>query len=267
MTADQATKELFAQNGFLHLPHFIDPTECQNLTLRMRELVFKREKELKNHIFEAGENRQSIDDYFLASAQKISFFFDKSADGVTNTNSFAKLNKVGHALHNLCPVYKKFSHQEKFYQLMRLLGHRKPLPIQSMFIFKQSHFGDAVPAHQDATFLFTEPDSVIGLWFALEDADENNGCLWVMPGGHKGHLKHRFIRTKNGLSFTDHQKTDWPRDYFKPIPVKAGDAIVLHGLLPHLSEQNRSSKTRFAYTLHFIDQACHFPKTNWLYSN
>ena len=31
--------------------------------------------------------------------------------------------------------------------------------------------------HQDASFLYTEPQSVVGLWFALD-----NGCLWVEPG-------------------------------------------------------------------------------------
>lgn len=183
---------------------------------------------------------------------------------MANQDVFSSLNKVGHDLHNLCPVYQKFSHQEKFYNLLRELGHKKPQIIQSMFIFKQSRFGDEVPAHQDATFLYTDPCSVIGLWFALEDANEDNGCLWVLPGGHKGKLKNRFMKINNNLSFQYEQNVVWPRHEFKPVPAKAGDVIVLHGMLPHLSEQNRSSKTRFSYTIHSVDQACYYPKSNWL---
>jgi phytanoyl-CoA hydroxylase len=134
-----------------------------------------------------------------------------------------------------------------------------------MFIFKQPEFGDEVPPHQDASFLYTEPNSVIGCWLALEDANVDNGCLWVLAKGHKGNLKNRFIKRDKKLYFGHEERVFWPRQFFKPIIAKAGDVVVLHGLLPHLSEQNRSRKTRFAYTLHFIDQKCHFEKTNWLH--
>lgn len=40
--------------------------------------------------------------------------------------------------------------------------------------------------HQDATFLNTTPMKLYGLWIALEDATLENGCLWFMPGSHKG---------------------------------------------------------------------------------
>lgn len=255
----------FSEEGYLHLKAFVDPVECQRLILRMRDLTERKCGTQKLAIFEAGEDRQSVDDFFLASATNISFFFDKNAETADNRHTnFEKLNKVGHALHTLCPVYKKFSHQEKFYGLMGALGQQKPLVVQSMFIFKQSNFGDAVPPHQDATFLYTEPNSVIGVWFALEDADEENGCLWVLPKGHEEGLKTKFVKRRGQLGFQSNRRMDWRRKRFIPMPAKAGDAIVLHGLLPHFSETNRSNRTRFAYTLHFIDQKCHYPKTNWL---
>lgn len=255
----------FLENGFLHLRSFIDPVDCQRLILRMRELTERRCQSDQTRVFEAGEDRHTADDFFLSSANKIAFFFDKNAtSSESHQKKFNALNKVGHALHNLCPVYQKFSHQKKFYSLVSLLGQQKPLLVQSMFIFKQSRFGDEVPAHQDASFLYTEPDSVIGLWFALEDADEENGCLWVLSGGHKDKLKNRFLKDERGLSFQFNQRVDWPRRQFKPLVAKAGDAIALHGFLPHFSEKNRSPKTRFAYTIHFIDQKSYYPKTNWL---
>ena len=48
-------------------------------------------------------------------------------------------------------------------------------------------FPIAVFPHQDATYLYTEPlKKVFGIWIALEDADEDNSCLWFVPGSHKG---------------------------------------------------------------------------------
>lgn len=262
-----ATKnaENFEEFGYLHLESFVEPTACERLIERMRELTHKNCHHDQEKIFEAGEKRQSMDKFFLESAHKISFFFDKNlGEKDQHLPNFAKLNKVGHALHNLCPVYGKFSHQPKFYSLMDELGQKKPQLVQSMFIFKQPRFGDEVPPHQDASFLYTEPNSVIGLWFALEDATVENGCLWVLPGGHRGPLKNRFERSEQGFSFKHEQRVNWPKSEYRPLEVKKGDVIILHGLLPHFSERNSSGKTRFAYTLHFIDRTCHYEKNNWL---
>lgn len=263
---DARTAQEFAKNGVLHLRSFVEPQACRRLIVRMCELVERGCKNSFDHFFEAGEDRQTVDDFFLASAKNISFFFDKNAlaHQDARTSNFTALNKVGHALHQRCPVYQKFSHHKKNYELMHLLGQKKPTLVQSMFIFKQRHFGDEVPPHQDSTFLYTEPDSVIGLWYALEDADERNGCLWVQKGGHRGPLKTRFVKHGKRLSFEKAQRVEWPMHEFTPMPAKAGDVIVLHGRLPHFSKKNLSAKTRYAYTLHFIDRACHYPKTNWL---
>src|SRR3546814_20060658 len=63
-----------------------------------------------------------------------------------------------------------------------------------MYIFKQPRIGGEVGWHQDSTFLYPEPPSVVGLWFALEDAPLEHGCLWALPGGHKGQLRESWRR-------------------------------------------------------------------------
>ena len=52
------------------------------------------------------------------------------------------------------------------------------------FLLQQPQIGGEVAVHQDSTFLYTDPVSVVGLWVALEDATKENGCLWSIPGGH-----------------------------------------------------------------------------------
>ena len=73
--------------------------------------------------------------------------------------------------------------------------------LDSMYIFKQANVGSEVTPHQDSTFLHTSPkqtvlgkvffvrsgfyNTLLGMWIALEDATEDNGCLWSVPGSHK----------------------------------------------------------------------------------
>ena len=90
------------------------------------------------------------------------------------------INKIGHALHDLDPVFDGFSRTARLAQLAADLTVARPLLLQSMYIFKQPHIGGEVTCHQDATFLYTEPLGVTGLWFAIEDAMIENGCLWAI---------------------------------------------------------------------------------------
>ena len=99
------------------------------------------------------------------------------------------INKIGHALHELDPVFDAFSHGPALGPSSPpTSAWRTPQLWQSMFIFKQPGIGGEVRWHQDATFLHSEPISVTGFWIALEDATVDNGCLWVAPGGHRGPL-------------------------------------------------------------------------------
>jgi phytanoyl-CoA hydroxylase len=140
-----------------------------------------------------------------------------------------------------------------------------PVLLQSMYIFKQPNIGGEVSCHQDSTFLYTEPVDIAGLWFALEDATIENGCLWVIPGGHKLGLKSRWVRSANGgMEFRTFDEQPWPETELVPLEVRKGSLIVLHGLLPHRSLENRSSKSRHAYTLHVIGGDAHYPADNWL---
>src|SRR5580700_1607726 len=160
----------FEKQGYLKLRNWVETSSCHKLIERMREIVAQKSPTDFTKVFDTKEQQHARDRFFIESASRISCFFDKNAARSTK-NPFLALNKVGHALHELCPVYRKFSQNDKNLALIKDLGNDKPMLIQSMFIFKQPRFGDEVLAHQDATYIYTEPDSLLGLWFALEDAN------------------------------------------------------------------------------------------------
>ena len=218
-------------------------------------------------IFSTTRRNHAQDRYFLDSGDKIRFFFEEEAfddHGRLRQSKAASINKVGHALHDLDPVFERFSRTPELTALVRELGIAAPLLLQSMYIFKQPRIGGEVICHQDAAFLCTDPQSVLGLWFALEDATTLNGCMYAAPGGHRGPLRSRFVRAGYRTETVTLDATPLPTAGLVPLEASQGTLIVLHGLLPHGSAPNRSARSRHAYALHVIDGRARYRPDNWL---
>ena len=269
MHLGQVEIELFEQHGYLVLEDFVSKDACEALSHRANEIVEAYDPSESVSIFTTNEQTRHSDSYFLESGDKIRCFFEEEAfreNGELRQAKSKSINKIGHAMHDLDPVFKNFSRTPELAQISKEVGFKDPRILQSMFIFKQPHIGGEVACHQDATFLHTEPMSVKGFWFALEDATQDNGCMWAIPGGHKSQVKSRFSRSKNGKGtemeiFDD---TPWETSKLLPLEVKAGTLVVLHALLPHMSYANRSANTRHAYTMHIIEGTADYPEWNWL---
>jgi phytanoyl-CoA hydroxylase len=258
----------YERDGFLAIENFVSLTACAELRERARELVAAFEPEGAISIFSTREQTRTSDDYFFESGDKIRFFFEEDAfdsSGNLRQPKQRSINKIGHALHDLDPTFDRFSRTGELVALTADLGLARPLLLQSMHIFKQPGIGGEVACHQDGAFLYAEPLKLIGLWFALEDATKENGCLRAIRGGHKLGLKSRFVRNpEGGARFVALDESDWPMDQLTPLEVREGTLIILHPLLPHLSYRNSSRKSRQAYTLHIIEEGCSYPQDNWL---
>jgi phytanoyl-CoA hydroxylase len=253
--------EAYARDGFLVLRDFLPAGQCDALQARAAELAAGCDPGPGRTVFSTRDQGHARDRYFQESGGAIRFFFEEEA---TDQPASLALNKIGHALHDLDPVFDRISRQPRLAELAAALGLRQPLLLQSMYLFKQPHIGAEVGWHQDATYLHTEPVTVTGFWIALDDADRDNGCLMALPGAHRCPLRRRFHRTGEGLVTETLDGAPWPSAPPVALEASRGTLVVLHGLLPHASAPNRSSRPRHAYALHLIDGRAIYAPDNWL---
>ncbi len=258
----------FASDGVIVLQDFVSVEACQRLREQALSLVAAFDANSVRSIFSAMEQTQLGDSYFEESGDKIRFFFEQDAfdeAGELRQPKEDSLNKMGHAMHDLDPVFDTFSRTPQLAAIVDSLGYEDPVILQSMYIFKPPRIGGEVYCHQDSTFLYTEPESCVGFWFALEDATIENGCMHFIPGGHQGPLKRIQYRGSDGnMKFKTLDDTPWPEKSTVPAEVKAGSVVIFNGRAPHLSGANLSNKSRHAYTLHVIEKNSHYPAENWL---
>jgi phytanoyl-CoA hydroxylase len=267
MRVGAAELDRYGRDGFLIVEGFVDAGTCDALKARMAELLDAFDPEGVRTVFATDTQRHAQDRWFLDSGDKVRFFFEPGAfDGEGRLRQAKELsvNKCGHALHDLDPVFAPFSRNGEFAALAGAIGFRAPLLLQSMYIFKQPRIGGEVVCHQDSTFLATEPLSCVGFWLALEDATERNGCMWAEPGGHRRPLHERFVREGDATRMETVDPVPLPVDGLVPLPAPKGTLILLHGQLPHRSGPNLSDRSRHAYALHLIDGACRYRADNWL---
>ncbi len=134
--------------------------------------------------------------------------------------------------------------------LTALLGG-EPYAAQTMLYFKPPGArGQAL--HQDQYYLRAQPGTCTAAWLALDDCDEANGCLEVVPGSQSWELLCT-TEADTSLSFTDVTVPLPPGVRSQPVPVRAGDVLFFNGQLVHGSGPNRSAD-RFRRSLigHYI---------------
>jgi hypothetical protein len=104
------------------------------------------------------------------------------------------------------------------------------------------------PWHQDNGYVNVDPPTNITIWMALDDVDEENGCVYVQPRSHE-------------LGLLPHEKKS-ADSWFLDVPVegdgvpailKAGEAVIFTGLTLHRSKQNRTDKPRRALFFEYAD--------------
>ena len=255
----------FLEDGYLVIEDFFAAAQCDALRTHAQSLMDDNEMSEDLVFFSAIDQAHSKADYFRKSGDKIRFFLEEGVvdeSGQLRVPMREAVNKIGHNLHDLDQEFSAFSRAPQ----MRMVAEKlfnMPRLVQSMYICKNAHIGGEVNCHQDSTFLFTEPESCVGFWVALEDATTENGCLYAETGGHRGALRKLFRDVDGVLVMEELDDTPFG-EADAALTARKGTLVLLHGRVPHRSSANISNTSRHAFALHVIEGSAHYPAENWL---
>lgn len=150
------------------------------------------------------------------------------------------------------PWFHELFTSSRFREVAELLLDGPVVPKNMQYFNKPAGVGQPTPPHQDGYYFMLDPCEAVTMWFALDDVDEENGCVRYVRGSHKQSMREH-ARTKT-LGFSqgiDDYPTEQDRESETAIPAKPGDLLIHDAMTIHRADGNRSA-TRTRRALGFI---------------
>lgn len=149
-------------------------------------------------------------------------------------------------------AYKIATNKELLDSVEALLGPNILL-YNTSFVIKEPNSKAHISWHQDLTYWGFNDDKQVAAWIALSDATEENGCMHMIPGSHKGgQLPHRTTKDSNNLLHHGQTIEGASEEQSRCIPLKAGETSLHHGWTMHTSYPNKSDDRRIGLTINYI---------------
>ena len=182
-----------------------------------------------------------------------------AGDGSSDDEAMRSVLAV-HFPHWVSDVAKAFVHHAAIVDVLRrITGAHLPhwdgrvKCMQSMLFVKPPGLpGQAW--HQDERFIPTRDRSLLGAWIAVDDATQENGCLWVLPGSHRnGYLWPTRAHDRPGEFDGADSCYGFAEEGAVPVEVARGSVVFFNGYLLHKSHRNRSDRFRRALVNHYCN--------------
>lgn len=166
-----------------------------------------------------------------------------------------------HFPHKLSPVIKRYLSHKSILEVLGAIVSPNVKCMQSMLFIKAP--GKAGQSwHQDEYYIPTRDKSLVGAWIAIDDANIENGCLWIIPGSHKpGYIRNRISNTSGEYADADTiDVTAYPRELQVPVEVKSGTVVFFNGYTLHSSLRNKTNANfRTALVNHYMSAESMLP--------
>ena len=219
--------QAFQREGYLKIPHrMIEEDHLQRL-------------------------RKSYDQVFNgAGVRNLSETESTTEDAVETDNG--KMWKVGQMWKRSEDFWHLVYHKPLLDIVESLIGGSVQL-FEDEALYKPANNGGPIPWHQDNGYWRCQPADLVSIWIALDDVDEENGCMYVIPGSHvSGEVEHSRSKTGNGNISKILLSTQIDESNAVPIPLSAGHAMVHHCLTLHATRPNFSSRDRRAMVINYM---------------
>lgn len=145
-----------------------------------------------------------------------------------------------------------------------LIGHSNYKVLNMQLFEKHPQISKPTRSHQDNAYFKLTPTTALTIWIALDDIDEDNGCIYYEPGSHKlptrkhsRYHEHTTFRVRSGVPGLSLCLHEHPEEYDTPIIVNAGDVLVHNCNTIHRAGKNNTiEKRRRAIGIVFIPNEC-----------
>lgn len=152
-------------------------------------------------------------------------------------------------MHRLDDIFRHLLFKSEILDIIEaLMGTPAIRLYHDQALYKPALHGDIVPWHQDNGYWRLDPPEAMSIWIALDDADEENGCMWVIPGSHRaGAAEHQ-----RAGRYIAQLKADADESLAVPVPLPAGSAMIHHCQTLHMTKPNHSPRQRRAWVMHYM---------------
>ncbi len=221
-TSEQGLRQRFHGDGLVALPQFVSGHE-------MAKLIANVDRFVKDVV--PGLPAEHV-------------FYEVRNDAAT----LKQVQQMG----DHYPWFHELFTAGRFREVAELLLDGPVVPKNMQYFNKPPGIGQPTPPHQDGYYFMLDPCEAVTMWFALEDVDEENGCVRYVKGSHKlGMREHARTQTLGFSQGIVDYPTDADRESELAFPAKPGDLLVHHALTIHRADGN-SSATRTRRALGFI---------------
>jgi phytanoyl-CoA hydroxylase len=142
-----------------------------------------------------------------------------------------------------------------FEEIAEVLLQEKVIGKNIEYFNKPPKIGKPTPPHQDGYYFMLKPPQAITMWMALEEADEENGCVRYIPGSHRTGMRPHGRTKTLGFSqgITDYGDDDYAKEI--SFPARAGDLLIHHAMTIHRADGNPSLRSRKALGLIYFGES------------
>lgn len=226
-------RERFRRDGFVHLPSFFDAAEIGQL-----------DADFERYIAEVVPMLPPADAFY-------------ENDGTQR--ALKQLQRIEEHDARLGALRE----HDKVVRLAELLLDGPARATGVEWFNKPREISRPTPPHQDGYYFCLRPDEAMTLWIALDDADEENGCLRYVAGSHLAPLRAHGRSSVLGFSQTilDFGAADLEREYAGVL--KRGDALAHHSRTIHRADANRSQRERRSAAVVFQSAAAVRDEEAW----
>jgi Protein involved in biosynthesis of mitomycin antibiotics/polyketide fumonisin len=209
-------KNNYDRDGYVFIKNFLSQEEVEQINTEVQHFI-------KNQM-------PSMPSQFV-------FYEDKN-----DTSTLKQLQDI----HQYHPFFAGVLTGSRFEEIAKLLLEENVIGKNLEYFNKPPRIGKPTPPHQDGYYFMLNPPQAITMWLALENADEENGCVRYIKGSHLTGMRPHGRTTTLGFSqgITDYGEKDFAAEI--AFPAAPGDLLIHHAMTIHRADGNKSNRSRKA---------------------